>query len=84
MVGFQPNNFVIRKQQFAQGLNIQPFIRRPFDTAVIEIEPVHIDDGFHGLPPIKQQRRVKPASHPVSKDRGECDYIIAEFLFCFI
>ncbi len=46
-------NFVIRQHANAQLTQVQPFIRRPFQAAVIEIEPVDVDTHpRHGPEPL--------------------------------
>jgi hypothetical protein len=80
---FHPNNLVIWEQQFTHPVNVEPFVGSVFDRPVIEIEPIHVDDGFHDLPSVKKAEAVLPASRPVSKDRGECKFIIAEILADF-
>src|ERR1022692_852868 len=58
-----PVDLVLREQVPTQGVEVEPFIRSPFERAVEEVEAIdiHIGPG-HGVPPAMCSRgRVHPA-----------------------
>lgn len=38
---------VVGEKSATERVEVQPLMRRPFQAAVVEVEPVHIDIGLH-------------------------------------
>lgn len=43
------NGIACWKDETAHGLEIEPFVGRAFERAIVEVEPIHIDTGLHRL-----------------------------------
>ena len=64
------NNLIFLKMQLAHLVNVEPLIGAIFDGSIIEVEAIHINDGFQVFPLFKTAEAAKPPRTPPRKNRG--------------
>lgn len=67
------------QQESGKRIDIEPFVRRSFDSPIVEVKTIHVNVSFHGETGRNSRGRPRAASHPApERDRGVIDTIIAE------
>jgi hypothetical protein len=73
---------VARENLGAEGLDVEPLVRRAFETAIVEIEPVYVNAGPYGHvnSSIKAETAQAAVSGPAPEGPGVVTYIIAHMV----